>query len=822
MNELSRKREKLKNGILIAVCLILAGAVFGYNIIGGGKRGREEDGQEPEKQEFVLHREKEGISQAEACRLLSYLHLSGAEQRKLAVPDELKSAVGDAEGIEHFAAVSDAGYLPAEQISPAALLTCGDFRDILIAVCRAEELDYYRVTGALPERLKTVREEDTLYLSEFLAIYEVICQEMADRDGEQWEDLPAVKPVYVLALGSGTTLYNEYGRSFSYAGCEDYSEALSEAAQQKPAEDDFSRQAAGRKGGRPKKMSDFENCSVEVVAAGQDILYIRGEVWQKVTLPNAWVIKAAGSQVSVYASGFRLDYETWLPLESGLENRVCDIELYAGTVRGLTVKGDVIQGKVLLTGEDMIEIEGYGQLPLEENFRIYKIYGDLAMEKTSRILVGYTITDFVVSGGEICAALIKEKLKADNIRVLVNTTGYKSRYHEEVRLTADRDFTVKRGEELSTFRAGEQVSFTAAEEKKKKERIVVETVGGEGKIKLLSVGRTCGTPAYRGTIEVASAEEGLLVVNELSMEEYLYAVIPSEMPTSYGSEALKVQAVCARSYAFNQLVASRFRAYGAHVDDSVSSQVYNNVAENEASILAVKETYGLVAAHGGSVITAYYFSTSCGHTASYGEVWENASPIAYLTGCMQNAKKERRDLSAEADFREFILSSEEKTFDQEFSWYRWEVNFPAEQLKKQLCAATGLKTIESVQVAKRGESGIALELAVTGTKKEGGELQECVISYQTAIRTALAPNKTPVIRMNGGETDNMSLLPSAFFVIDEVKENGKLTGWKLNGGGYGHGTGMSQNGVKAMVDEGYDFEEIVGHYYTGAELIFLY
>ncbi|MDE7298681.1 MAG: SpoIID/LytB domain-containing protein [Lachnospiraceae bacterium] len=826
MKGLNHSREKLKNGLLIAVCIILAGAVFGYTIIGGAGRpgsGDAGDGpDEPGQQEFVLHEEKEGISQAEACRLLSYLHCGGAEQKKLALSDELAAAVGEAQGKEHFAAVVDAGYLPAERIAPDVLLTCGDFRDILVAVCQEEELDYYRVTDALPQRLKTVKEEDRLYLGEFLTLYEVLCRELADRDEEKRPDLPAVRPVFVLALGDGTTFYDEYGKRFSYGGCEDYSEALAEAAQLPPVEDEFSRQAAGRKGGKPKEMSDYENFSVGVLASGQDILYIRGEVWQQVTLPNVWVTGASGSRVSAYVSGFYREYETWLPLQGGLENQVCDIDIYDGTVRGLTVKGDVIQGKVLLTSEEMIEIEGYGQLPLEENFRIYKIYGELAMEKTNRILVGYTITDFVVSDGQICAALIKEKLKADNIRVLINTTGYKSRYHDEVRLTADREFTVRRGEELKTYRAGEQVSFTAAEERSKNERAVVETVGGEGKITLLSVGRTCGNPAYRGTIEVAATADGLLVVNELSMEEYLYAVIPSEMPTSYGSEALKVQAVCARSYAFNQLVASRFRSCGAHVDDSVSCQVYNNVAENEASILAVKETYGLVAAFKGSVITAYYFSTSCGHTASYEEVWESASAVAYLTGCMQNGEKEQRDLSEESDFRDFILSKEEKTFDQRFSWYRWEVNFPAEQLAEQLCAATGLKSVESVQVTKRGVSGIALELTVTGTKKAGGQQEACVISYQTAIRTALAPKKTSVVRMDGGETANMSLLPSAFFVIEETRQDGKLTGWKVNGGGYGHGAGMSQNGVKAMVDEGYGFEEIVGHYYTGAELIFLY
>ena len=61
---------------------------------------------------------------------------------------------------------------------------------------------------------------------------------------------------------------------------------------------------------------------------------------------------------------------------------------------------------------------------------------------------------------------------------------------------------------------------------------------------------------------------GLLIVNELPLEEYLYAVIPSEMPTYYGLEPLKVQAVCARSYAYKHLVANNLSKYGAHVDDS--------------------------------------------------------------------------------------------------------------------------------------------------------------------------------------------------------------------------------------------------------------
>ena len=824
---MSKGTGKLKNIILLALCTILAAFVLIYNIIGGaGKINPDKDKEnvenleEDKDKDFAVHIRKEGIAQEEVCRLLSYLHYSKDEQNKLEIPEELTELLDGVDGAKHIAAAVAAGYFSADLIDPDQELTCGGLRDLLIAVCREEEIDYYTILPALPERMTTVSESDPLYLEEFLSVYEVLCDEVLKKSEGK---TPSIKSLYILSFGSGTTLYNEYGEKFSYDGCEDYSQVLAGLVWQNPKPNELlSRKPVSRKDAE-KSMAGYENSSIKVMCAGNQVLYIRGEVWETVTVPNVWVIEAAGTKISAFVNGENKEFRTGLPLMGNIDKVVCDIDIYAGKVCGLTVKSDVIQGKVLLTTENVIEVEGYGQLELEEHFRIYKIYGDLAMEKTNRILVGYTITDFVVSDGKICAALIKEKLKADNIRVLINTTSYKSYYHDTVELTADREFTVTKGEEITKYRAGETVSFSA-EKQGKEERAVVETVGGEGKITLLSVSRSCGNPAYRGTIEVASGTDGLLVVNELSMEEYLYAVIPSEMPTSYGQEALKVQAVCARSYAFNQLVASRYRTYGAHVDDSVNSQVYNNVAENEASILAVKDTYGFVAAFEGNVITAYYFSTSCGHTASYEEVWESASPIAYLTGCLQNPEKEEVDFSVEKEFRKFILDAKADTFEKSFQWYRWEVLMPAEQFSAQLCAATGLDTVTGAKVTKRGKSGIALELTVEGTKESEGKSVPAVgtVSYQTAIRAALAPKKTAVVRRDGSETANMSLLPSAFFVLDEVKEDGKTTAWKLRGGGYGHGTGMSQNGVKAMVEAGYQYEDIIGHYYTGSELIFLY
>ncbi len=786
-------QEKLKNIGLIALCIVLAVGVFLYNFLGKAD-GEGEEGQiQPEGDggeiTFTLHEEHEGISQKRAYWLLSCL---GGEQK-------------------------------TEEESEDDL-TCGEFRDLLYAFCVQKALDYEQMVGKLPERLFTVQESDAIYLAEFLGIYEELlsaCIKQQEESGEEGGKMPQYRDFYVLLLEDGK-LYDEKGKTYQYERCEDYSGIFAEVTEQYSLKDSVAENAAKQKGQRT--MLDYKDRTVRALCFGGEILYIKEVLAQTVTVPNVWVTTAAQSKLSVFLHGYSTEYETVLPLAQGFENTVCDLELENGKVAGITVKKDVVQGKVLLTSEKEIELEGYGRLPLSEDFRIYKIYGDLAMEKTNRILVGYSITDFVVEDGKICAALIKEKIKADTIRVLINTSGYESYYHDSVSLTADREFTVTRGGKTRTYGAGEEFRVVFEDEKKSTDRICIETVGGEGKITLLSVQRTCGKPAYRGSMEIVAAKDGLIVVNELSMEEYLYAVIPSEMPTSYGDEALKVQAVCARSYAFNQLMASRFRAYGAHVDDSVSCQVYNNVAENDASILAVKETYGLVAAHGGSVITAYYFSTSCGHTASCTEVWEGSGAVSYLTGYLQNEEKEEVDFSEEEAFREFILKDTIQTYDRDFSWYRWSVELPYEQLEKQMKKATGLDTVTKVSVTQRGKSGIALEVSVTGNKKENGKTTEQTvpIRYQTAIRTAFAPKETALVRKDGSEVKNMSLLPSAFVVMDEVRENGELKALRLVGGGYGHGTGMSQNGVKKMVETGKNYEEIIAHYYTGTELIFLY
>ena len=125
--------------------------------------------------------------------------------------------------------------------------------------------------------------------------------------------------------------------------------------------------------------------------------------------------------------------------------------------------------------------------------------------------------------------------KADPvIRVILTTTDFNSRYHQEITVSYD----------------GKEITYTAEEVKKQgdKVRIPAQKDG----IRILSIQRQSGTPVYDGSIEIIPKEEGLIIVNELFLEKYLTRVVPSEMPATYEKEALKAQAVAAHTYAERQ------------------------------------------------------------------------------------------------------------------------------------------------------------------------------------------------------------------------------------------------------------------------------
>lgn len=136
-----------------------------------------------------------------------------------------------------------------------------------------------------------------------------------------------------------------------------------------------------------------------------------------------------------------------------------------------------------------------------------------------------------------------------------------------------------------------------------------------------------GTTPYRGQIQVSVANGALRAVNNVGLEAYLFGVVPSEMPKDWLPEALKAQAVAARSYA----VATKKSGSWFDVYPDTRSQVYLGIShEAPSTTAAVQDTAGQVVLYDGKVATTYFFSSSGGRTASPTEVWPNSPPAPYL------------------------------------------------------------------------------------------------------------------------------------------------------------------------------------------------
>ncbi|WP_432357265.1 SpoIID/LytB domain-containing protein [Sporosarcina sp. UB5] len=319
---------------------------------------------------------------------------------------------------------------------------------------------------------------------------------------------------------------------------------------------------------------------------------------------------------------------------------------------------------------------------------------------------------------------------------------------------------------------------------------------------------------YRGIAEVGFNSSGTLVgINELSVEHYLYGVVPRELPpVPYGEvEAQKAQAIAARTYALSNL--GKRSADGYDLLPTTSDQVYGGYnAEHPISNEAVDGTRGIVATYEGKLISAVYHSTSGGFTANNEDVWTSeATPYLRAKHVAQKGNDLKYvpalDIYKKTGNGESLR--EVKTGDFEADWskyYRWHFEWTAEEISEVVGSYfnTEVGQVLEINVTERSSSGRA---AVIEFVTENGTYYE----YKDRIRWALQ-----YINANG----DPAVLLSTLFIIEPIKdeETDETIGYKVDGGGWGHGVGMSQVGAVGMAEKGYTYDVILKHFYTGIEL----
>lgn len=319
---------------------------------------------------------------------------------------------------------------------------------------------------------------------------------------------------------------------------------------------------------------------------------------------------------------------------------------------------------------------------------------------------------------------------------------------------------------------------------------------------------------FKGPLEVLSLLNGVTVVQEIPLEEYLSSVIVSEMPSEAPLEALKAQAVAARGTA---LLNSLTHHPGAPYDlcSKDHCQVYKGQSYvTELSKKAIRETRGEVLFFKDELVDSR-FSTVCGGiTEEFYNVWggdrkeylrSQPDIIEGLGGYHQ--------IRTEEDAREFIdklpnvacnpsFGSKIDYLDYAHKLFRWEKTYKREELEKIIIKKTGtdIGTLLDIIPKRRGPSGRILTLVLNGTK---GDLR---LLSELEIRRALSP----------------SHLPSSNFYIEAEKESGIPKNFKIKGAGWGHGVGMCQVGAIHRALLGKSYRDILKFYYPGAYIKKMY
>ena len=334
---------------------------------------------------------------------------------------------------------------------------------------------------------------------------------------------------------------------------------------------------------------------------------------------------------------------------------------------------------------------------------------------------------------------------------------------------------------------------------------------------------------YYGSFEYQRTGGGnLTVVNVVGLEDYVQGVIIHEMNASWPLEALKAQAVCARTYAYRSLISSKHASQGFNLCNTNDCQVYSGIASaSDNSRRAVEETRGEYAFYNGSLAETVYFSSDGGATESAVNVW--GSDVPYLVG-------------KEDPYEAAVAGKIDN--------YNWTVTFTAQELTDLLNSSGMLNSgIVDLQVTRTTPTGNVLEITFTDSSgKSWSKIKESCRTflglrsqrYTISSGGGTSSGTSAGYAVTGGGTltsmdgvyavdgtgETAALSASGLYVatgsgteqLGSASSSGGSGTFVITGSGWGHSVGMSQWGAYSMAQSGYTYDQILTFYYTGIEV----
>ncbi|WP_125154132.1 SpoIID/LytB domain-containing protein [Clostridium rectalis] len=513
-----------------------------------------------------------------------------------------------------------------------------------------------------------------------------------------------------------------------------------------------------------------------------------------------------------------------------------------------------IKERVLIKNKNFYDLEKTGKILLSKSPTYYYLKDNTISVCTAKnlILGKYNVKNYLDEKNNLNTFIITPE-DYSYMRVGISNSNFKSIYHNKIQLTTLDEcslyslkdnfyLNIPKNCKIDIFNTTTSINVKINNTTKSfKNRIYIK--GNRIKTNSISRGNPKFTPIYSGILELYQMSNGIVLINEVSLEDYISKVVPSEMPSFGGVEALKCQAIAARTYAISDMLANRFSHLGFYVDDSTQSQVYNNTETNSLSEEAVNSTKGLIMTYKNIPIDAKYYSSSAGTAASYKDIWfksdgsSDNKPYYYKGSYIKSLNTLP---NTEKSWLEFYKNTDLESIDKSSPYFRWNIEFPKNVLEKSLKKSLynnyekrkdfisishnkktnsmpELKTLKDIQVKKRGAAGNVIEISFifsNATINVKGDLN---------IRSSIICSKDftgviiPILRYKKEPLINNKFLPSSFFSIEKIHNK-----FKIWGGGYGHGVGMSQFGAMELSKQGIKYTDILKTFYKDIKIKNIY
>ncbi|MCX7653913.1 MAG: SpoIID/LytB domain-containing protein [Fervidobacterium sp.] len=625
--------------------------------------------------------------------------------------------------------------------------------------------------------------------------------------------------------------------------------------------------------------------------------------------PGTWEVSVVKIKISQEVTPTEISHISDTKNDSGKEETILCTEkfdVFANVLSGLLItkvdndfsilKNRGLFSKVVAadTSKGLLHFEKEGVIPLD---RSVEINDKIVADWSSMIYPGLRNVYTWFSNGKVYKIKFQEKFPAF-VRILISSKmnsvgGMISYLFESVRLEFDAGFKIfVSGQDFpfynQVFDSELKKGFCDVYEANNSIFITIRTdnyentLGPFSKDTRLYFKPTSESASfiikgrnnkYKGSIEVVYVSaKGFAVINDIFIEEYLCSVVSGEMPSFYHIEALKAQAIAARTYAVEKILSDRrYYSLGANLDDSINFQVYNTQKTSENAIRAVKETAGQILMFNGKPVATFYYAVSGGFTLDPGDVFNmrlrylKSKPISVFDNVLELIKSEGGIDNFLKIWDKDVLESM-GFVEVSSAFFGWKVVYSVDEIVQRInllknpvvipkisvknnnesnsqndTKATNVTTeasvlsltessfvttettstnsqqneylpIQKLYVSKRGAGGIVLEVKIEFDDKE-------ITIFKDDVKRLFSPANKAIQLFNNSTRNDLTSLPSMVFTTELTKNTDGKAQIILYGRGYGHGVGMSQVAANNFARKyNWEYTKILSFFYEGTQL----